>query len=232
MKVCLLDLDGTLADSRPGLYLSFRAALTAIGIPAPSDEQLAGFLGTPLPEMFRALRPDVSEPQVELGMKAFRSTYEHKGISQNRLYPGVPAMLSAILARDCTTWIVTSKPEYYALQVVQLLALDRYVQGVVGAGLDEKDTKTSLIARALAAAGVLNNDAMMVGDRHYDVIGALENRVLPIGALWGYGSYDELCGAGCRHFAQSADDFRKNFVEAGPAISGDQKSRRSTAVHF
>ncbi len=232
MKVYLLDLDGTLADSRPGLYPSFRAALTAIGVPVPSDEQLARFLGTPLPEMFRAIRPDISEPQIELGMKAFRSTYEHEGITQNRVYPGVPAMLSAILARDCAAWVVTSKPEHYAVQVVQLLALDRYVQGVVGAGLDEKDTKTSLIARALAAAGVTNNEAMMVGDRHYDIIGALENKVLPIGALWGYGSYDELCSAGCMHFAQSADDFRKNFVETEPAVSGDRQSRRSTAALF
>lgn len=224
MKAYLLDLDGTLTDSRPGLYPSFRSAIKAIDVAEQSDRQLARFLGSPLPEMFRVLKPDVSETEIEAGIKAFRSVYEREGIVRNRLYPGVPEMLEAIRATDGTVWIVTSKPEPYALQVVKHLQLDPYCAGVVGAGLDESDTKGGLIRRALIAAKVASGDAVMVGDRHYDIAGALENEVQPIGALWGYGSYDELFGAGCRQFARSPNEFREVFVE-GKARSAGRPSR-------
>jgi len=216
MKAYLFDLDGTLADSRVGLYLSFRAALNGMGIPPPGDRQLARFLGTPLPEMFRALRPDIADSQIEVGINAFRAAYEREGIEQTQLYSGVNEMLEAIVRRDCSIWIVTSKPEPYAIRVVKLLALDRCVAGVTGAGLDEKDTKAGLIARAMAALNVPHDEAMMVGDRHYDIVGARANNVMPVGVLWGYGSREELLGAGCRFFARSVADFRAHFVEVEP----------------
>lgn len=212
MKAYFFDLDGTLADSRQGLYRSFRAALAFLGVPPVPDDKLAQFLGTPLPKMFRTFRPELSDAEVEAAMQAFRAVYEETGINENELYPGAIEMLAAARERGLTTWIVTSKPEPQAVRVAHLLKLDRYVEDIIGAGLAETDTKTDLVARALAAAKVAPGDALMVGDRHYDIVGAIENRVLPAGALWGYGSYDELYAAGSRHFAQSLDDFRRRFV--------------------
>ncbi len=40
------------------------------------------------------------------------------------------------------------------------------------------------------------SNAVMIGDREYDVKGALTNAVMPVGVLWGYGSRDELTRAG------------------------------------
>jgi phosphoglycolate phosphatase len=213
MRAYFLDLDGTLTDSRMGLHTSFRAAIDAIGVPQPTDEELDRFLGTPLPEMFRVLRPDISKAEIELGMKAFRHAYETVGIAQNRLYPGVCEALEAIIRRGGISWVVTSKPEHYARRVTQDLGLQKYLKGVTGAGLDEIDTKATLIGRALLTAKVPRDKVVMLGDRHYDVEGALQNNVMPIGALWGYGTYEELHGAGCLHFAKTPDEFRERFVE-------------------
>ena len=82
--------------------------------------------------------------------------------------------------------------------------------------------KTELVARALSAAEVANHEAVMVGDRSYDVVGAIANQVLPVAALWGYGSEDELKAAGCRHFARSPDEFREAFVESDKGFFGDR----------
>ncbi len=227
MKAYFFDLDGVLADSRPGLYLSFRAALKTIGVANLHDAELARFLGSPLPEMFRILKPNITATEIEMGIKAFRGIYEKAGIKENLLYPGADKLLLAIKQRNRMAWIVTSKPEVYAKQVARLLGLDQYVHGVVGAGLDEMDTKAGLIARALAQANVASDAAIMLGDRHYDITGALANNVLPVGALWGYGSYEELHGAGCRHFAGSANEFQSAFVESSNASIA--KIRRSVA---
>jgi phosphoglycolate phosphatase len=229
MKAYFFDLDGTLTDSRAGLYPAFRAGLEAIGIGPVGDEQLQSFLGTPLPELFRAMRPDVGQREIDAGMIAFRSVFEQIGITANKLYPGVIGMLSAVGRRRAKIWIVTSKPEPQAIRVVTYLGLDQYVAGVVGASLAETDTKTDLVARALSSARVAAQDAVMIGDRHYDIVGAINNRVLPVGVLWGYGSKEELEAAGCRIFAATPDEFRTVFVESG-ANHAAQKSLAAIAA--
>lgn len=81
MQAYFFDLDGVLADSRPGLFLSFRAGLKAIGATDLHDADLAKFLGSPLPEMFRILKPDITTNEIEAGIKAFRGVYEKAGIN-------------------------------------------------------------------------------------------------------------------------------------------------------
>jgi phosphoglycolate phosphatase len=221
MKAYLFDLDGTLTDSRAGLYPAFRRGLEVIGVRADAvtDAQLRSFLGTPLPQVFRAMCPAVRQDQIDLGMTAFREVFERTGIVGNELYPGVIELLRSIRKRDSVIWVVTSKPEIQAVEVVSHLKLDRYVAGVIGAGLAETDTKTELVARALAAARAASHEAMMVGDRSYDVVGAIGNDVVPVGALWGYGSEDELKAAGCRYFAKTPDDFRRAYVETSKGLA-------------
>lgn len=41
----------------------------------------------------------------------------------------------------------------------------------------------------------------MIGDREHDVAAARENHLLAIGVSWGYGSRDELLGAGAASVA-------------------------------
>ena len=36
----------------------------------------------------------------------------------------------------------------------------------------------------------------MIGDRHHDIVGALNNGFRAIGVTWGYGTTEELRGAG------------------------------------
>lgn len=211
MKAYFFDLDGTLTDAREGLHCSFRAALQALDIADPGDEELDRFLGTPLPEMFRAVKPGMSKTDIATGMDAFRSAWEAHGILGNRLYPGVPEMLEAVLSKGCFAWVVTSKPQEFAVRVTQHLGIDRYLRGVIGPSLDETDTKGELVARALVEARVQGSEAIMLGDRLYDIVGALENGVMPVAALWGYGSYEELHSVG-RHFVESPDEFREQFL--------------------
>lgn len=212
MATYFFDLDGTLSDSRGGLYLSFRAALAEIGACEASDSDLSAFLGTPLPHMLRAIKPGIDAATVDAGMAAFRAVFEAEGIYVNDLYPGVPALLNALAAGGHAVWVVTSKPEKYARQVIAHLGLADRFAGIVGAGLDETDTKKTLIAKALALSGAASATTVMLGDRHYDVMGAHANGVTAVGALWGYGSRSELATAGCTLFATNVADFQQTYV--------------------
>jgi phosphoglycolate phosphatase len=219
MRLHLFDLDGTLTDSRGGLYASFRAGLAAIGCDVLTDAALGQFLGTPLPMVFRAVRPDVGQADIQRGMLAFRSHYEREGIYGNHLYPGVLFMLRAVRDAGLKAWVVTSKPEFQAKRVVSLLKIDRLIGGVVGAGVDELDTKTELVARALHNTGIKADQAVMLGDRHYDIIGARENHVRAVGALWGYGSRAELEDALCDDLVERPEDYCARYVRPHVAES-------------
>lgn len=212
MTCFFFDLDGTLTDSEPGLLASFQAGLLAAGGPAMTQDALRPFLGTPLPVMFKATMPGIDATGIATGIAGFRKHFETAGIKVNRLYPGVRAMLQRLHRHNNPAWIVTSKPGPQAIRVAALLGIDTLVAGVVGASLAETDTKTDLVARALDLSGAAPHSTIMLGDRHYDVEGALANSVRPVGALWGYGSRAELEAAGCHEFAASAASFSSRFV--------------------
>ena len=215
MRTFFFDLDGTLADSRAGLLGAFRAGIAAIDGPDLPETVLEGFIGNPLPKIFRSVRPGADQGQIDIGIAAFRRHYEADGIFQNTLYQGTTGMLATLCDSGAEAWIVTSKPQRHAVLVAEQLGLNAYVTGIVGAGLDETDTKTSLVATALSKAGARASDTVMLGDRHYDVTGALENGVLPVGALWGYGTRAELSQAGCTDFVETPSAFAARFEAAG-----------------
>lgn len=49
---------------------------------------------------------------------------------------------------------------------------------------------------ATAKPSVFAGRILEFGDRSHDVAGALANGVRPVGVLWGYGTQEELAGAG------------------------------------
>jgi phosphoglycolate phosphatase len=58
----------------------------------------------------------------------------------------------------------------------------------------------------------------MIGDRMHDTEGARAAGLDSIGALWGYGSREELIGGGATYIAESPRDVAK-------IVCGEQKRR-------
>lgn len=212
MRGFFFDLDGTLTDSQAGIVQCYRAALEALGVSGTGDEALRGQVGAPLPEVLTAFRPGLGAEEIARGIAAYRTAYEREGIFRNVLYPGVRALLEGVRGMGRPAWIVTTKPQRYAERVVDILDIRDLLAGVIGPELNDFGTKGVLVARALAASGVPAEAAVMLGDRHYDVTGARDNGVAPVGALWGYGAREELTAAGCRDFAETAEDFARRYV--------------------
>ena len=70
-------------------------------------------------------------------------------------------------------------------------------------------SKAALIRKAIGLTGADPAQVIMVGDRHYDIEGAVEAGVDSIGALYGYGNRRELEQAGATYIADTpADIFR------------------------
>lgn len=202
----LLDLDGTLTASGPGILASVRYALTAMNRPIPAAAQLDSFIGPPLLDSFRdvcGMGPDEAQDAVT----AYRQYYRSSGQYENSVYDGIPAALEALRAAGCTLAVATSKAELYAHSILAHFGLSAMFTTVVGSELDGGRTrKAEVIAEVLRRLDRTAAGAVMVGDRSHDVLGARAMGIPCVGALWGYGSAPELEAAGASALADAPHD--------------------------
>jgi phosphoglycolate phosphatase len=195
-RAILLDLDGTLVDSRPGIAASCEAALRALGhIPDPSFD-ITPFIGPPLPSVIGRILQQYGDGRVEAGIDAYRVHYGEIGLHMAVPYPGIADALRHLSA-IARCYVVTSKRSVFASRMVESLGLNDRFHGVYGTIPDGSlDDKAELIATVLRTETLDACDAVMVGDRSHDMIGARANGLRAIGVLWGYGSREELEAAG------------------------------------
>lgn len=202
MTAVLLDLDGTLSDSKPGIAASFRYTVGQMGHDPEAAGDLTWAVGPPIAVSMRRLLEQYGETRVDEAVAIYRARYSDVGIYDCTVYPGVLGMLDALRDAGTTMYIATSKRRDFAERVIDHLALRPYVKGVYGAlpggGLDEK---YDLLAHILATEDLRASDATMVGDRLHDMHAAQRNDIRGIGVLWGYGGREELMRAGAAAIA-------------------------------
>ena len=206
-SVVLLDLDGTLVDSQPGIMASCRAAIRSLGHEAGDLLDARALIGPPMHDVMRILLSPLGDHRIEEGVTAYREHYGRKGLFQSRIYPGVADALAGLRAEGKRLFVATSKRTLFAEQLLRHLGLADFFDSIHGSEpggtLDEKD---ELIRHILALHGLAAGNCVMVGDRRFDVIGAHANAVRAVGALWGYGTRDELEGAGADELADRPED--------------------------
>jgi phosphoglycolate phosphatase len=193
----LIDLDGTLVDPKPGIIGSFQYALRGLDLPVPALDQLTWVIGPPLREAFPKL--GVATGDVEKAVALYRENYS--GADSTRppamydcdVYAGIEDSLAALRRAGCRLIVTTSKPHVFAKPIIRAKGLAEHFAAIHGAELDgTRDDKAELIAHILKSERVDPANAIMVGDRKFDCVGAAKNSLRSIGVTWGYGSMAEL----------------------------------------
>jgi len=196
-KSVLLDLDGTLTDSAPGITNCVRHALRTLGRPDVSPDALRWTIGPPIKQWFEVLLETSDEVLVQRGVDLYRERFSSVGWLENALFDGVPEALSALAAAGVRLYVATSKPQVFATRIVEHFGIAKELQGVYGSDLDGTlGNKAELIAHILEKEQLQANDCLMIGDRKHDVIGAKLNAMDCLGVTYGYGSKAELQAAG------------------------------------
>jgi phosphoglycolate phosphatase len=97
--------------------------------------------------------------------------------------------------------VATSKPRVYAERIVRHFGLEPHFAAIHGCELDgTREDKRDLLAHLIPHHGLLANTATMIGDRGADMLAARHHGVRAVGALWGYGTREELEAAGAQAF--------------------------------
>lgn len=194
----LFDLDGTIADSAPGITRCMAETFAHMGVPVPSPAEMLAFVGPPISESFRELAR-IPADRLQEAIDYYRELYRTEGALEAEPYPGALELVRNLGADDVPLSLATSKPESQARRIIERFGiLDCFLE-TTGASEDEKrSSKAAVVGEALTRLkrdGVDVSRPVLIGDRHHDVEGAAEHGVPTILAGWGYGSPAEAAGA-------------------------------------
>ena len=193
----LLDLDGTLIDSKPGIVASFNAALQALGHRPDPSFDLTFVIGPVLTDVMGEVLAHYGDARVDEAVAAYRRHYGEVGLFDVAPYDGIAALLASLKAAGLRLFLATSKRTAFAVRILDHLGMSDRFDGIYGSEPDgSRDGKPELIAAILRRETIRADEAIMVGDRRYDIAGAHANDLRAVGVLWGYGARQELEEAG------------------------------------
>ncbi len=214
--VVLFDLDGTLTDPEIGICRSIQYALEKDGRPVGPLESYHPWIGPPLLWSFQTYAGASREEAIRL-MGYYRERFSTVGLFENKVYPGIPELLSKLKEKGAVIAVATGKPSVFSRQILEHFDLARYIDFVSGISLDREPTdKRENILRALSELDVKDKTlAVMVGDRDQDANGAKMAGVAFIGVLYGYGTRTELADAGALKIAENIPMLRNMLLADG-----------------
>ena len=205
----LLDLDGTLIDSKPGIMESYRFAAQAV-LPGVAFDPAAVAVGPPLPEMFRKSFPNATGAQQKSLTTAFRGHYAREGLFKSTLFDGVTEVLARCRQSGINLYIATNKPLHLSISILDHLKIAGFFRSVVAIDSVKPPFagKAAMIRHLLNAHQVSASDAIYVGDTEGDAEAAEACGMRFIWAAFGYGKLSP-------HRLKSAFKTIQNFSDLG-----------------
>jgi phosphoglycolate phosphatase len=203
----LFDLDGTLTDPRLGIGNSLKYSLRQMQTDGYSEEILNRFIGPPLQEGFKSLF-GMNERNTQLAVEHFRTYFGDKGMYENEPYAGIKELLEELHLSGKKVYVVTSKLEKFAKIIMRHFEFDRYIDDLQGAeATGDHSGKGQLIAELMERNRIgSSTSVVMIGDTHYDLIGARENEISGIAVTYGFGSKESLTNCNPDYMVDSVDE--------------------------
>lgn len=202
-----MDLDGTITDPMIGITKSIQYSLKHFGINVEDINTLIKFIGPPLKDTFR-LDYGFNEEETVIAMEKFRERFASIGLFENNVYEGMEDFLKLLKDSGKTLMVATSKPKFFAEQILDHFGLAKYFTFIGGSNMDETRSKKSEVIDYILSENNITDlsSVVMIGDRKHDIMGAKEFNIDSIGVLYGYGNYDELKKADANYIVKDLNE--------------------------
>jgi phosphoglycolate phosphatase len=217
-KYILLDLDGTLTDSSKGITKSVQYALEKMGITENDMAVLKRYIGPPLNESFTRFHGLSDEDSLK-AVAYYRERYADTGLYENKLFDGIKEFLAGLKKEGYIVALATCKPEIYVPTILKHFDIEQYFDVAVGSELEggkrrhKDDVIEEVISQIIKLKDIpatdiydVKADAIMIGDRKDDVLGAKDAGIESIGLRYGFAEADELENAGADYILENVED--------------------------
>ena len=184
-ELVILDLDGTILDTAPDLYLALCDTLEFYGYEKPSFEEFRKHIGG---GAFGFLSPFLPKELWEEALQKLRKFYLKKYLCKNtRPYEGIVETLDNLKSRNIKLAVATNKITEGAIRVLKAFKLENYFELIVGRDLPIKyKPAAEHITYITEKLEIDNKKVLVVGDRTDDILAAKNAGTFSAYALWGY----------------------------------------------
>lgn len=196
-KAVVFDLDGTLIDSLPDLYISTNYALDQCGFPRRTEAEVRAFVGNGISELIRRAVPEATEAAtVSRCLDFFRRHYVDHCCDHTVAYEGIVSMLSSLRSMGLRTAVVSNK-----LQAGVDTICQRLFAGIIDVAVGEheglrKKPFPDMLVAAMRQLHAHASEVVYVGDSDVDILTARACQVPCLSVTWGFRSRDFLCAHG------------------------------------
>jgi pyrophosphatase PpaX len=179
----LLDVDGTLLDTREFVLAGFEHAFRALCLPCPPRETLAARVGPPLPAIYAAL----ADPEHAAVLTEEHRAFQKQSLPLVAAFPGAAETLRWLRARGVRLAAVASRSRVTSVDSLWHVGLLGLLEAVVSAeDAEAQKPDPRHLRAALAALGCGECRVAMVGDTPADILGGRSIGALTVAALYGF----------------------------------------------
>lgn len=190
-RLCVFDLDGTLADTAPDLVAALNVVLAEEGLPAASFGEARAFVGhgarVLIERAHAAHGLTLDEAHAVALTDRFVEAYAANIAGGTVLFPHVIEAMTRMEREGWVFAICTNKRESLAVQLLEALGHTHRFRAIAGGdtfAVRKPDGRHILQTAALAAAGAAR--LLMVGDSAPDVEAARDAGVPVVAVSFGY----------------------------------------------
>jgi phosphoglycolate phosphatase len=203
--LAILDFDGTLFDSAPGIIGCMTDVFHRFGLPAPSAQAVRATIGLPMEDALMKLNPALTREETGLWIEIYRECQLDHGVETCSLFPGAGEMLEELSRAGVNVAVASNRHEPAIVKACDHFGVTGLIQLIVGRrdGMPLKPDPafyTGVIADYFA--DIAPADSMMVGDTCIDMQFAANCGLDGCFVSYGYGGLGD-CPTGPRHVVDS-----------------------------
>lgn len=199
-KLCVFDLDGTLANTLNSIAHFGNTALENLGLETIDNQEYKLMVGNGADVLMqRMLMHNGMEATEELCRKLrteYDRLYEADPLKLVVAYPGIVQLLDGLKDMGIKLAVLSNKPDNMTVYIADNLfpKVFDHVQGGQE-GVPKKPSPAALL-KIIEEMGCTQEDTIYCGDSGVDMESGKNAGVFSVGVLWGFRDEQELCESG------------------------------------
>ena len=201
IKLIIFDFDGTLADTKENIILTFQMTMKELGVEIKSRQECAATIGLTLEDAFKVLYPGMAAEKYILLRDTYRRIFkENRKILVPGLFPEVMETLEELRRRGYLMSIASSRqsPSLHSfLEDMKIAHLFEYAVG--GDNVEHPKPAPDAVLQILRHYNLSAEEAFVVGDMPFDINMATNAGVKSCGVTWGNADAAQLKESGANY---------------------------------
>ena len=201
IKLVIFDFDGTLADTKENIILTFQMTMKELGVEIKSRQECAATIGLTLEDAFKVLYPGMAAEKYILLRDTYRRIFkENRKILVPGLFPEVMETLEELQRRGYLMSIASSRqsPSLQSfLEDMKIAHLFEYAVG--GDNVEHPKPAPDAVLQILRHYNLSAEEAFVVGDMPFDINMATNAGVKSCGVTWGNADAAQLRESGANY---------------------------------